>query len=69
MEDLRDEIFRGLKGKTTDAFIISNGVGMIAGTDKAKYEAERLGLSVKRILEEGSHVKEGDIIANFQDNS
>ena len=66
MEDLRDQIFRSLNGSKADAFIVANGAGVIAGTHRAEYEAERLGLAVKKILEEGSHVKAGDIIASLQ---
>ncbi len=66
MRDLRDEIFGGLKAEIADALIIANGTGVIAGTDQAKYEAERLGLSVKTILAEGGYVTQGSIVADFQ---
>ena len=66
MEDLRDEIFRRQPGRIADAVIIANGAGVIAGTQKAKEEAERLGLAVKEILPEGSHVNENGVVAHFQ---
>ncbi len=66
MDDLRDEIFRGLSGRTADAFIIVNSAGVIAGTQKARDEAERLGLTVKTILPEGSHVNKNDVVAHFR---
>ncbi len=66
MDDLRDEIFRRLSGRIADAFIIANGAGVIAGTQKAKDEGEHLGLAVKEILPEGSHVNENDVVAHFR---
>jgi len=65
MKDLRDDIFRTQEGKAANAFIRANTAGVIAGTDKADKEAGHLGLTVKSMLSEGSHVKKGDIIAHF----
>ena len=65
MLDLREEILRSQKGRMIDAFMIADGAGIIAGTDRANQEAGRLGLTVTEILREGSPVREGDIVAGF----
>jgi len=62
---LREEILRSRKGRMIDAFMIADGAGIIAGTDRAGREAERLGLTVTEILPEGSPVREGDVVAGF----
>jgi len=66
MNDIRDDIFKNIKDKTIDAVIVADGEGVIAGTDKAGREAGRLGLTVKKLLAEGSFVKPGDIIGHFE---
>ena len=66
MKDIRDDIFNQIKDKKIDAFIVTNGEGVIAGTDKAGREAGRLGLAVKKLIAEGSLVKPGDIIGHFE---
>ncbi|MCJ7542546.1 MAG: hypothetical protein MUO88_23095 [Desulfobacterales bacterium] len=66
MQDIRDDIFKKIKDKTIDAVIVANSEGVIAGTDKAGREAGRLGLTVKKLLAEGSLVKPGDIIGHFE---
>jgi len=66
MKDIRDDIFKMIKDKTIDAVIVADGEGVIAGTDKAGCEAGRLGLTVKKLLAEGSLVKPGDIIGHFE---
>ena len=68
MEDLRDQILQSLNGKKAGAFVVADGGGVIAGTDRARCEAEGLGLSVRKILPEGSIVKQGEVIADFQGN-
>jgi len=63
MHDLRDDIFRNLKGKGAEAAVIADGNGILAGTDHANLVAQQLGLTVTHIAKEGGRVKEGDIIA------
>lgn len=65
VEDLRDRILRSVTSKRVTASIIADDAGRVAGTTAAKEEAERLGLSVERILGEGSQVRKGDEIARF----
>jgi len=66
MGDLRDQIFRNLTGKKAKALILANEPGVIAGTDRARRDAEGLGLTIKKILEEGSLVQRGEVIAELQ---
>jgi nicotinate-nucleotide pyrophosphorylase (carboxylating) len=66
MKDIRDDIFEKIKDKKIAAVIVTNGEGVIAGTDKAGREADRLGLAVKKLLAEGSLVKPGDTIGHFE---
>jgi len=40
--------------------------GVIAGTDQARRDAEGLGLTIKKILKEGSLVQRGEVIADLQ---
>jgi len=66
VEDLRDKIFSTLaNNKRITASIIADDAGVIVGTPEVKEEAERLGLSLERMLNEGSQVKKGDEIASF----
>lgn len=65
VEDLRDRILGSLAGKMATASIIADDTGRIAGTIAAKEEAERLGLSLEKILDEGSYVSKGSEIARF----
>ena len=66
MQDLRDDIFRNLKGRVTDAIIIADSDGIIAGTDRANQVAQQLSLTVTHIAKEGSCVRGGDIITAVQ---
>lgn len=65
MEDLRDKILDSKANKRITACIIADDAGILAGTPEIKEEAQRLGLSLERLLNEGSPVKEGDEIASF----
>lgn len=65
MEDLRDEILRGCMGSRVTAAIVADGGGLVVETGAAAREAEKLGLAVESILDEGSEVEEGEEIARF----
>jgi len=63
--DLRDEIFNGIADRAVTAAIIADDGGILSGTAAATTKAGELGLSVEKMMEEGSEVKEGDEIARF----
>jgi nicotinate-nucleotide pyrophosphorylase (carboxylating) len=65
VEDLRDKILDSKANKRINASIIADDAGILVGTPEIKEEAERLGLSLERLLNEGSQVNEGDEIASF----
>jgi len=65
MSDLRDEILSCVANKRVVASIIADDGGTIAGTQAAREEAERLGLFLETILDEGTRIKQGDEIARF----
>lgn len=65
MEDLRDEIFKDIAERQVTAAIFAAGDGVISGAAAAAKAAGELGLTVQRILEEGSTVAEGEEIARF----
>jgi nicotinate-nucleotide pyrophosphorylase (carboxylating) len=66
--DLRDEILASVAGARITACIVADDAGIVAETGLAAEEAGRLGLSVERILTEGSQVEKGDEIARFHGN-
>jgi len=66
MQDIRDNIFRNLKGKVAEARIIADSKGIIAGTERANQVAQQLGLKVTRMVKEGSCAKKGDVITVVQ---
>jgi len=65
MNDLRDEILSSVAEQRVTALIIVDDDGIVAGTSAAHEEAERLGLSLISMLDEGVQVKKGDEIARF----
>lgn len=65
MEDLRNKILGSKANERITASIIADGAGILAGIPEIKEQAERLGLSLESLLNEGSRIKEGDEIANF----
>lgn len=65
MNDLRAEIFRGVVGKRVAASVIADDHGVLSGIPSVKEEAQRLGLSLENILEEGRPVKKGDEIVRL----
>jgi nicotinate-nucleotide pyrophosphorylase (carboxylating) len=64
--DMRDEIFSGITEKMITACIIADEAGIIAETAAAAREAERLGILMESIVEAGSQVRAGDVVARFR---
>ncbi len=64
--DVRDRIFRGIAGKVYTACIIAAEDGIIAETGTVEKEAEKLGVVLESIAEEGEHVCAGDVVARFR---
>jgi len=69
VEDLRDRILGSVAGKRVTASIIADDSGIVVGTTLAKGEAEKIGLSVEKMLDEGSQVRKGEEIARFCGNA
>jgi len=65
MGDIRDGILRSVLGNRITAAIIADDAGVVAETAAAAGEARALGLTVHRILPEGSEVRPGDEIARL----
>jgi nicotinate-nucleotide pyrophosphorylase (carboxylating) len=65
MNDLRAEILKNAGGKRIAAVIIADDQGILSGVHGVKEEAERLGLSLESILEEGRSVEKGEEIAKI----
>lgn len=68
MDDLRDKILRSVSGKRVVTSIIADDDGIVVETTQVADEAGRLGLSLERILDEGTPVQKGDEIARFHGN-
>jgi nicotinate-nucleotide pyrophosphorylase (carboxylating) len=64
--DVRKELLKNVKWKMVTAAIISDEEGIIAGTVLTKEEAEKLGLSVLMIVNEGSRVGKEEEIFRFR---
>jgi len=64
--DVREELLKNVRWGKVTAAIISDDEGIIAGTAPVKEEAEKLGLSVLLIREEGSRVGKGEEIIRFR---
>ena len=56
VEDLRDRILSSVAGKRVTASIIADDSGIVVGTTLAKQEAEKLGLSLQRMLDEAARL-------------
>jgi nicotinate-nucleotide pyrophosphorylase (carboxylating) len=63
--DVREEILRKVEWKRVIAAILVEEEGIVSGIASAKEEASKLGLSVLRILAEGSEVRKGDEVIRF----
>jgi nicotinate-nucleotide pyrophosphorylase (carboxylating) len=65
MGDIRDDILRSALGNRITASIVADDRGIVVETVAAAQQAEALGLTVRRILPEGSEVNPGDEIARL----
>jgi len=63
--DVREEILRNVPSRRITASILADDEGIIAGISVARKEADRLGVSLLKILDDGSHVENGDEIIRF----
>ncbi|UCE53333.1 MAG: hypothetical protein JSV31_29470 [Desulfobacterales bacterium] len=68
MQDLRDDIFKGVMTRSVTADIIAEDAGVIAGIQAAKDKARSLGLNIIRMVQEGQTVKRGEVIAKVSGN-
>jgi nicotinate-nucleotide pyrophosphorylase (carboxylating) len=65
MKDIRDEIFRDIARRKVHAEIIAAGEGIIVDIGEVASAAETLALEVSYRVEEGFHVRRGDLITRF----
>ncbi|MFO7963762.1 MAG: hypothetical protein R6U50_07570 [Desulfobacterales bacterium] len=65
MKDMRNDIFKTIRGTSVTAAIRADGTGLLAGTSTALKKASELGLRVARMAPEGEAVSAGDEIARF----
>lgn len=66
MPDLRKEILKGVAGVRVTAAIVADEPGIVAETVAAAEQAERLGLSVSFVLDDGAAVAVGNRIIEFE---
>lgn len=66
--DLRDEILKDIMDKDVEAVITANEGGVIAGVERLKREAKRIGLKIESRLRDGDEVKKGDTVAKLKGN-
>jgi nicotinate-nucleotide pyrophosphorylase (carboxylating) len=63
--DVREEILKNVQRKKVTASIVVDEDGIIAGITLTKEEAGKLGLSILRVVNEGSLVRRGDEVIRF----
>jgi nicotinate-nucleotide pyrophosphorylase (carboxylating) len=63
--DLRDEIFLTVDGAKVTGVILADDEGIVAETNRAADESNRMGLTLLGILPEGAEVRPGDEIVRF----
>lgn len=63
--DVREEILKKVPFKKVVASIFVDDDGMIAGITSTKEEAGKLGLSILRVVNEGSPVRKGEEVIRF----
>ncbi|MCP4757195.1 MAG: quinolinate phosphoribosyl transferase, partial [Proteobacteria bacterium] len=68
MQDIRDDIFRDMADRRVRAEITAKEKGIVAETGSVRTSAEELGLSVEHIVDQGSPVEKGDVVARFSGN-
>ncbi len=64
--DIRDKIFETIIDKYYDAKLIAEDNGVISGTKTAIDRLNLLGVEIKHIAKEGTHVFKGDIVAHIR---
>ena len=64
-KDIRDEIFKSVSGKRVTASLVADGEGVMAETEVVRQEAASLGLSVEKLIGDGSAVRKGEEIGRF----
>lgn len=69
VRDLRTEILRNVTGKRVTACILAEEDGIVAETETVAEKAKSIGLSLERLLNEGSQLRKGDEIARFCGNA
>jgi nicotinate-nucleotide pyrophosphorylase (carboxylating) len=65
MQDIRNDIFRSIAGRTVTAAIVADDGGIIAETAAVESAAKELDLTDLRLIPEGHPVAQGDEIARF----
>ena len=65
MKDIRDDIFKGVTGRSVTAAIVADDSGVIAGTREAAEKARSLGLTVLEMVEEGEAILKGREVARL----
>ena len=68
MNDLRDDIFKGVMHCSVTAVILAEDAGVIAGTQDAVENARSLGLVLLGMLGEGKPVRKGEEVARISGN-
>lgn len=63
--DVREEILKNVQRKKVTASIVVDEDGIIAGITSIKEEAGKLGLSILRVVNEGSPIRKGDEVIRF----
>lgn len=64
--DVRDRILGKVAEKIVTAHIIADEEGIIAGSDAVAGEAERLGVVLESLAEEGKRVRAGEVLVRLQ---
>jgi nicotinate-nucleotide pyrophosphorylase (carboxylating) len=63
--DVREELLKNVQRKKVTASIVVDEDGIIAGITSTKEEAGKLGLSILKVVNEGSPVRKGDEVIRF----
>jgi len=64
--DIRDCIFCGIAEEVVTACIIADEDGIVAGTGAVAEEADKLGILLESIAEEGTQIRAGDVLVRFR---
>ncbi|HMK50938.1 MAG TPA: hypothetical protein VK551_00435 [Thermodesulfobacteriota bacterium] len=63
--DVREELLKNVQRKKVTASIVVDEDGILAGITSTKEEAGKLGLSILKVVNEGSPVRKGDEVIRF----